>query len=113
MSISSMYRHCQHSRSQVVASRKPHGGNVTEMPGRQLRCHSTEPPPAADYQTWLETQLHAGPRGQHGKTNLTGERLRRAVYMRRNGYSWVEVQAALSNANIRKTCSYLPPELAP
>jgi hypothetical protein len=114
MSFGSMYRSCYRSagvRGQQGAVGK-NGTIEAYSYGRGMHVHSTEPPSAAIYQQWLDGQLTVGPRGQHAKIKITGEKLRRAVRMVRNGYSVPEISRAVS-CDVRKWLQRLPPELKP
>jgi len=107
-----MYVGVHRGKGLEVATHHRRGAGVVQYGSPGLRCRSTEPPPAADYQKWLDTHLRTGPRGQHGKVLVTGEKLRRAVRMRRNGYSTTEAGNAVGCKNIRKWLDALPSELA-
>lgn len=97
-----------------VATTKRHGNTsqtVIQTGAPHLRCRSTEPPPAADYQKWLDGY----PIQKHGRArSITGEKLRRIVRMRRNGYSLSEAARAvgLSRSVAHVWVFSLPPELA-
>lgn len=107
-----MYVGVRRGQHLEVATTHQHGQIVTQMGFTALKCRSAEPPAAAIYEDWLKGQLHAGPRGQHGKTNVTGEKLRRAVRMVRNGYSRAEA-CKLNGIGRQWLDNKLPPELAP
>lgn len=111
-----MYLNCQRGPRTDVAGAPGHhnkgGGSFTFQTGRpDLRCRSKDPPPAVDYEQWLQSQFRVGPHGQRGRTIITGEKLRRAVRMIRNGYSKVEAGKAIGT-DVRKWLALLPPELA-
>jgi hypothetical protein len=110
-----MYVGCHRGKGVDVPSHKNHGSMVVQMGRGDLRCRSTEPPPAAEYDAWLLAQRHSGPRGQHGKATVTGEKLRRVVRMIRNGYSKSEAARAvgLSTTCIQKMTKAMPLGLAP
>jgi hypothetical protein len=76
-----------------------------------LLCHSTAPPPASEYETWLASAISHDPRG---KTKLTGAKLRRVITMRRNGCSIREAghSVGISAEALSKWLDRLPPELA-
>jgi hypothetical protein len=111
MSFTSMYRNVWRGKQTFDRDfeRRSNKG-FQQLPGMGLACHSKEPPPAADYQRWLDENRSKDPRG---KLKLTGEKLRRAVRMIRNGYSKKKAGEAISCRNMHKWIPMLPPELAP
>lgn len=107
-----MYVGCHRGVGVDVPQHKNHGSMVVQYGFTALHCRSAEPPPATVYDRWLETQLRVGPRGQHGKAAITGEKLRRAVRMVRNGYSKAEA-GRTNRIDANRWIRQLPPELAP
>lgn len=107
-----MYVGCHRGKGVDVPTHKNHGALVEQHGIPSLRCRSAEPPSASVYDQFLSGALRAGPRGQHGKTNVTGEKLRRTVRMIRNGYSKAEA-GRTNRIDAYHWLKMLPPELQP
>jgi hypothetical protein len=74
--------------------------------------HSTEPPPVEQYEQWL-TVAPRGRRGWHTNA-ITPAKLRRMVYMKRNGCSYREIgeSVGLEKTRISYWLKALPEGLA-
>ena len=91
-------------------------GSVTHIDrfGTDLICHNLPVPPVAEYDLYLRSSnsRNYDPANLTGKT---GQRLRRIVIMRREGYSWKECGEAIGikEQNARGWAEMLPLELSP
>ena len=92
-------------------------GAVTHIDrfGTDLVMRSAAPPPAAEYQAWLESR-NIGQHSGYTRHKWSGVQVRRCVIMRRNGSTWAACAQAIglkSGGHIKRVLEFLPLDLQP